>query len=221
LHERICEKLPWRLTDVSQFVFPVLPSPGLNSYPSNGALMRHLLLHAAGSMAFQCLRLLQLHDMALLAMRMSDSDWNEITGSSPTMPAWWVFPPLALLSRYYELRVPERVLAAASDNCTYFLRMLAKRRPLTDVSYSYPWVKAFPGIEWSQSIRELLEYASSRVRPGSAHMAQREYVAKTQTWAKHGQWAQLSQRRRILKWIGSRPARPVTMFAVTAALAQD
>ena len=81
LHERICERLPWHLTDVSEFVFPVQPQPGLNAYPSNGALMRHLLLHAAGAMAFQGLRILQLHDIALLAARMSDADWKEITGA--------------------------------------------------------------------------------------------------------------------------------------------
>src|ERR1700722_1621186 len=31
LHERICEKLPWRMTDASEFMFPVEPRPGLNA----------------------------------------------------------------------------------------------------------------------------------------------------------------------------------------------
>ncbi len=113
LHERICEKLPWYLTDVSESIFPPQPAPGLNGYPSNASLMRHLLLHAAGSMAFQALRILQLHDIALLAGRMSEADWKEI---DPVELAharmWWAFPPLELTSRYYEPRVPERVLAA-------------------------------------------------------------------------------------------------------------
>jgi hypothetical protein len=58
LHERICEKLPWRITDVTDCVFPAQARPGMNAYPSTASLMIHLLLHAAGSMAFQSLRLL-------------------------------------------------------------------------------------------------------------------------------------------------------------------
>lgn len=221
LHERICEKLPLRLTDASEFIFPPQPRPGLNAYPSNASLMRHLLLHAAGSMAFQSLRILQLHDIALLAARMSESDWNEIAAaSSRGVRMWWAFPPLELMSRYYESRVPMRVLAALHHDCSYFLRALATRKSLVDVSYSYLWVKAFPGIEWSQTIPELLAFAASRVRPEAKHMAQRERIAKTEAWAKQGQWSSMSQGRRILRWVTSRPTRPVTMHAVRAALAQ-
>jgi hypothetical protein len=218
LHERIGEKLPWRLTDASEFIFPLQPRPGLNGYPSNGALMRHLLLHAAGSMAFQGLRILQLHDIALLSTRMSESDWNEIaTSSSPRN--WWAFPPLELMSRYYPSRVPRRILAALSDECSYFLRVLAARKSLIDVSYSYLWVSAFPGIEWSQSIPECLAYAASRVHPNSRHMAQREHVATTQAWAKQGEWSRLSQGRRIFRWLASRQTRPTVMYAISAAFA--
>jgi hypothetical protein len=221
LHERICEKLPWCLTDVSEFIFPVQPHPGLNGYPSNGALMRHLLLHAAGCMAFQSLRILQLHDIALLSARMSESDWNEITASaSPDERMWWAFPPLEMVSRYYPSRVPRRVLAALSDDCSFVLRALAARKSLVEVSYSYLWVKAFPGIAWSQSILEMWRYVASRAHPGAEHMAHRERVAKTEAWAKQNQWSHLSQSRRILRWISSRQTRPVTMFAVAAALAQ-
>jgi hypothetical protein len=221
LHERICEKLPWRMTDESEFIYPLQPCPGLNAYPSNGSLMRHLLLHAAGSMAFQGLRILQLHDIALMATRMSESDWNEIvTSNSRGVRLWWAFPPLELMSRYYESEVPARVLAALRDDCSYFLRALAIRKSLIDVSYSYLWVKAFPGIEWSQTIPELLAYAASRVRPSAKHMAQRRHVATTQTWAKEGEWSSLSQGGRILRWLTSRQTRPTTMHAISAAFAK-
>jgi hypothetical protein len=221
LHERICEKLPWRMTDESEFIYPLHPRPGLNAYPSNGSLMRHLLLHAAGAMAFQGLRILQLHDIALLAARMSESDWNEIvTPNSRGVRSWWAFPPLELMSRYYESRVPARVLAALHDDCSYFLRALTMRKSLIDVSYSYLWIKAFPGIEWSQSIPELLAYAASRVRPNAGHMAQRRHVATTQTWAKQRTWSSMSQGRRILRWLISRQTRPTTMHAISAAFTQ-
>jgi len=221
LHERICEKLPWRMTDASEFMFPVEPRPGLNAYPSNGSLMRHLLLHAAGSMAFQGLRILQLHDIALLATRMSESDWSEIVSpSSRGVRLWWAFPPLELVSRYYGSKVPARVLAALRDDCSFFLRALAIRKSLIDVSYSCLWVKAFPGIEWSQTLPELLAFAASRVRPEAQQLAQRERLAKTEVWAKQGQWSSMSQGRRILRWVTSRQTRPVTMHVVRAALAQ-
>ena len=220
LHERICERLPWRLTDASEFIFPLQPHPGLNGYPSKGSLMRHLLLHAAGSMAFQGLRILQLHDIALLCTRMSESDWNEIAASgSLDARMWWAFPPLELMSRYYPARVPRRILAALRDDCSYFLRALAARKSLVEVSYSYLWVSAFPGIEWSQSIPECLAYAASRVRPNAKHMAQRKYVETTQAWAKQGEWSSMSQGRRILRWLASRQTRPTVMHAISAAFA--
>jgi len=221
LHERICEKLPWRLTDASEFIFPRQPRPGLNGYPSTASLMRHLLLHAAGSMAFQGLRILQLHDIALLAARMDESDWKEIIAPrSRGERMWWAFPPLQLMTRYYESRVPARVLGSLRDDCAYLLRAVATRKSLIDVSYSYPWIKAFPGIEWSQTIPELLAYAASRVLPEARHIAHRERLAKTEAWAKQSQWSRMSQGRRILSWMTSRQTRPVTMHAVRAALAQ-
>jgi hypothetical protein len=222
LHERICEKLPRHLTDVSGFVFPAEPRAGLNSYPSNGALMRHLLLHAAGSMAFQGLRILQLHDIALLAARMKEADWNELTvAKSLHSRMWWAFPPLEMVSRYYRSSVPGNVLDALRVDCSHLLRALGgRRRSLTDVSYSYLWVKAFPGIEWSRSIAEMLGYAVSRVRPDMGLTASRKQLAASQTWAKRSDWPSMSQGRRIVRWLTSRQARPVTMHAIIAAFAQ-
>jgi hypothetical protein len=220
LHHRICEKLPLYLTDVSETIFPRRPTAGLNRYPSNAALMHHLLLHAAGSMAFQSLRILQLHDIALLAGRMGDSDWKEITESSPLHARmWWAYPPLELTLRYYEAAVPTRVLAAMKDDCHFVLRALGAKKSLVDVSYSYLWVKAFPGIEWSQSIGEFLGFAASRVRPDAKHLARREQLASSQVWAKQAEWSRMSQARRMLRWLTSRQTRPATMHAITAAFA--
>jgi hypothetical protein len=220
LHERICEKLPWYLTDVSESVFPPRPIAGLNGYPSNAALMRHLLLHAAGSMAFQSLRILQLHDIALLAGRMSDADWKEFTGSSTAHARpWWAYPPLQLTSRYYQIVMPAGVLAVLKDDCRFTLRAFGAKKSLVDVSYSYLWVKAFPGIEWSQSIGELLRFAASRVRPNEMHLAKRKELVVSQTWARQAEWSSLSQRSRMLRWLTSRQTRPATMHVIEAAFA--
>jgi hypothetical protein len=133
---------------------------------------------------------------------------------------WWAFPPLQLVARYYDSRVPARVLAALREDCPFLLRSLATRKSLIEVSYSYLWIKAFPGIEWSQTIPELLAFAASRVRPEAKHVAHREHVAQTEVWAKQAQWSSMSQGRRILRWVTSRQTRPVTMHVVRAALAQ-
>jgi hypothetical protein len=222
LHERICERLPLRITDISEHMFPPQPLPGLNAYPSKASLMIHLLLHAAGCMATQSLRLLHLHDLAQLSSRMSEEDWDAVleAGELGERP-WWAFPPLNLTSRYFPSKIPVPVLIALADDCPYLLKRAARHCILYDVSYSHLWVDAFPGMEWSQSLREVLGYVASRVRPSAKHIAFRAHSVKSEAWAKRGQWSQLTQGRRILQWITSRPTRPVTMYAVRAALAQS
>jgi hypothetical protein len=221
LHTRICEKLPWRITDASELIFPRQPQPGLNPYPSKASLMLHLLLHAAGSMTTRALRLLHLHDLARLSSLMTELDWQELLAqNSRDLRLWWAFPPLKLVSRYYPAAIPVRVLTALAGECPLLLKSIATSRVLYDVSYSYPWVNAFPGIEWSQSLGEMLEYAASRVKPDAGHVASREHNVKTQAWALQSSWERLSQGRRMVRWITSRPTRAPTMHAVRAALAQ-
>jgi hypothetical protein len=221
LHERICEKLPLRITDVSEHVFPAQPQPGLNAYPSKASLMIHLLLHAAGSMAFQSLRLLHLHDLARLSSQMTEEDWDAVLrGGEGGDPPWWAFPPLKLASRYFVFKIPAGVLSALAEECPYLLERTSRHRTLCDVSYSHLWVDAFPGMEWSHSMREVLGYIASRVRPRANHIAFRAHTAKSQTWAIGSRWTGLSQSRRILQWVTSRPTRPVTMHAIRAALAR-
>jgi hypothetical protein len=222
LHERISERLPLRITDISEHVFPPQPQPGLNAYPSKASLMIHLLLHAAGAMAFQSLRLLHLHDLARLSSHMTQEDWEAVlkAGERGERP-WWAFPPLNLTSRYFPSKIPAEVLGALADDCSYLLKRSARHRTLCDVSYSHLWVDAFPGMAWSQSLREVLGYVASRVRPSANHIASRAHTAKAEAWANRGQWSRLSQGRRILQWITSRPTRPVTMHAVRAAFAQS
>ena len=221
LHERICERLPLRITDITNSVFPPRARPGLNGYASSAALMAHLLLHAAGSMTDQGLRLLHLHDLALLTRHMTEADWDELLAQRSTERGlWWALPPLELMLRYYLLPIPARVHRALESDCPWLLRRSGGRRTLSEVSYSHLWVDAFPGIEWSQSIRDLLSYARSRVRPDAQHLAFRKMVVATQGWAAGDQWASLSQARRIWRWMTARQARPATMHVLRAVLKQ-
>jgi hypothetical protein len=222
LHWQICEKLPMRMTDISDLVFPTRPHPGLNAYPSHAALMLHLIQHAAGAMVVRTLRMLQLHDLALLAERMSGEDWKEVLrqGTGACGP-WWALPPLRLVTRYYPGAIPSDVLAALARGCPSSLRRVTERQSLTDVSLSSIWVQALPGIEWSQSMVERLKYIAGRVWPSAETLTARKGDADSGAWATQSQWDHLPQRARIMRWIISRPTRPGTMYVMRAALAQS
>jgi hypothetical protein len=125
-----------------------------------------------------------------------------------------------MTARYYVAAVPANILAALSNHCHRTLRHISRHRSLSDVSFSYPWIEAFPGIGWSRSIAEVMEYAASRIRPGKEMLRLREVMLETQVAIAGSQWGRLSQGQRMLRWMMSRQARADTMYAVRAALAQ-
>jgi hypothetical protein len=181
--------------------------------------MLHLVLHAAGSMTNKTLRQLQLHDIALVSAQMTPSDWESMFAArSAEQKLWWAFPPLKLAARYYPMAIAVPILARFARECPMLLRNVASRRQIYDVSYSYLWVDAFPGIEWSQSVPKAAAYAANRLWPRANMIASRRALADNQIWAQQGEWAKLSQMRRMIRWLSSSPARPVTMHAVAAAL---
>jgi hypothetical protein len=220
LHTRIRELLPLRAVDVTEQILAPELQPGLNDYPSKAALMTHLLLHASGAMVFRALRLVNVHDIALLAARMTDADWNEflISGKAGDRPLWWAFPPLSLSARYYR-SIPDHILASVGAECSWILQWAYRHRRLTDVSFSYLWISAFPGIEWASSIREMLAYAGRRLVPTTEVRAQREVVATHLPCAAEDPWTRLSQGRRIVRWLSARQVRAETLRPVRMALA--
>ena len=182
--------------------------------------MTHLLLHTAGEMAMKSARLVQLHDLALVGRQMTGADWDELVQGCSAAGALVGTAALRLTLRYYALSVPTRALRALESDCPWVLRRNARRSILSEVSFSHLWVDAFPGIEWSRSIREMLSYAASRVRPSAEQLAARAASVVTQDWAADSQWSTLSQGRRIARWLASRPVRPVTMHVLRATLAR-
>ena len=228
LHSYIGEDLPQRTVDVTSRISPRAPRAGLNAYPSTAALMTHLVLHAAGAISCRAVRLVHLNDIARLSERMTGADWDELLsqGSVSNQPAWWAFPPLALTARYYAC-IPENVLAAAAERCQWVLKSVSRRRVLSDVSHSHIWISAFPGAVWSRSLPEMLAYAARRVLPSAAYRSLRPVMAVAQVDANQAKlgapgkaWTDLSQGRRILRWLTSRAPRPETLGPVRGALAQ-
>jgi hypothetical protein len=220
LHYRIAEQLPLRAVDISEIVFPVQLHPGLNTYASKAALLIHLLLHAAGALTCRALRLLQLHDIGRLARSMTDAEWDQVFHAGECTAdgsLWWAFPPLLLATRYCR-GVPDRVLARAASHCHWLLKWVYRDKTLSSASLSYLWISAFPGIEWARSPRQMLQYAATRIVPSAETVQLRTTLAGIQPLLSGGSWANLSQGRRVLRWLMSRQARHETLQPVSAAL---
>jgi hypothetical protein len=219
LHTRLSECLPVRSFDVTATVFPRDAHPGLNDYPSLASLMSHLLMHAAGNMAGQGLRLLHLHDIALLCTRMTEMDWEELFRPDGNTK-WWAFPPLALTARYY-ITVPDNALRSAARICPGSLRRACRHQTLSDVSLSHLWVDALPGIAWAVSTRERAEYLRRRVFPNRENIKIREVSLRSTGARTKNDWRAVSQSRRLLRWVTSRPAKGATLSAIHAAFASS
>jgi hypothetical protein len=217
LHERIMESLPVYPADITQHVFPQRARPGLlTSYPSAAALMGHLLLHAAGGVADRSVRLVQLHDIALLARRLTAPDWDRILSWHP----WWAFPPLMLAERYYGALAASDIKLRLRECCPFVLRRVSSRQLLSDVSLSRLWVDAFPGLAWARSTREVVSYVSRRVVPDARLQVDRVLHLQSMPVLAEDNWAALTQGRRILRFLAAPTPRPLPLHNVRAALAQ-
>lgn len=215
LHTRIQERLPITAVDITVRIYPDAPHPGINPYPTNGALMSHLLLHAAGNICGRSVRLLHLNDISLLATRMVASDWEVLWASGSP---WWALPPLRLVSRYYRHAVPLFVLARLERECPRWLRTISRRRTLTQLSCSALWLQALPGIEWARSLHEVGRCVHNRFRPSDENIRERADMVRTQLWLKGQDWVTLSHARRILTRLTRPVPRMDTLYVVRAAL---
>ncbi|HEY1889905.1 MAG TPA: nucleotidyltransferase family protein [Steroidobacteraceae bacterium] len=221
LHHRISERLPLTPTDLTDIVFPPHAQPGINAYPRAAALMAHVLAHAAGTMTHRGLRLIQLCDISRLARHMSDADWEDLVRlHGANRRFWWAAPALMLTARYFPRAIPRGVLTDLERGCPWVLRQTARRRKLTDFSYSHLYIDPIPGIIWTRSPAQALRYVRSRVFPSRRQRAQMEVLSKTGPWSAEPQWHRQSQTRRVLQWLCSRPTRTETLQPVRAALSR-
>jgi hypothetical protein len=182
----------------------------------------HLLLHAAGNMRARALRLIQLHDIALLAARFAPGDWEELLAMRQDgRTLWWALAPLILTTRYYPAAIPPSLIGRLGVECPWLLGKLARHQRLADVSWSNIRIEAFPGVEWSQTPREALAFMSSRIWPSrEARLELREGAAQIPD-SSTVPWYGISHAARILRWVLSRPPRVQTLLSVRAALAQE
>jgi hypothetical protein len=218
VHVAIAERLPLSEVDITrELQFHGAPS-GLHVYGSIESTMLHQLLHAAGNMSVRWLRLLQLHDIAVIARRMNDGDWTRLLAcAGPIRQLWWAYPPLKLTARYFPDAVPAEILAALAKPCPWMLRRRADQYSLADVSCSSLWAAAAPAAAWAPSLNELCRYLWRRVRPTREELESVNNFARAQTWATQDSWYAASQWRRVLRWLTSRPPRPQILLAVRLA----
>lgn len=218
LHTRIAERLPVAVADITRQEFPADAVAGLNGYPSEGALMRHLLLHAANNIRTRALRFIQLYDIALLSSRFGRQQWQELTEcEGGTAGLWWAYAPLMITARYFPSRVPDSVLAAAATRCPWLLKKLSRRHTLTEVSWSKLRFQAFPGAEWCRTPAQILRFAAERAFPGhTGGAAPNLYVSRPYFSA--SRWHTLSRFDRALRWAFSSPTRVQSMYPIRVAL---
>ena len=216
LHTHIRERLPVFVVDISEWVRPRAPKPGLNAYPSSSGLLAHLLLHAAGNVCGRSLRLIHLHDIALLARGMRPTEWEFLTNDDA---CWWALPPLRILARYYPDTIPDAVLIALARDCPFWLRRVSRRQTLTQASSSELWLHAFPGLEWSRNARDAARFLAGRIRPSIEKKRERADMTRTQLWLHDGDWVRATQRKRILTWLTRKVPRMDIMYVVRMALA--
>lgn len=221
LHTHIHERLPVATVDLTRRISPVMPRPGLHAYPSHGALMNHLLLHAAGNICSRSLRLIHLNDIALLAARMHLGDWETLWADDGAGPPWWALPPLRMVRRYYPLAVPPCVMTRLERACPLMLRDASRHWTLTDVSCSALWLQALPGVEWSRSLVDVGRCVGRRLRPDRDTLQERADLVRSQVWLQGpGQsWVTQSQWRRFFVRLTRPVPRMDTMYVVRETLA--
>lgn len=217
MHTRISEPLPASVVDITSALHPPRAS-GLVDYPTTGALALHLVIHAAGNMRARALRFIQLCDLARLAPRMSEADWQLVLRDASGTPRWWIAPPLLLTARYFAGAIPAAVLDAARASCPRRLRRAIDRNELYDFSWSRIDIPALPGSEWARTPLEWLRLARSRVLPDRRALDDLAAARAAMPWMSHDHWYEVSHLRRIVRWTLSRPPRIQTLSSVRAAL---
>jgi hypothetical protein len=215
VHTRIAERLPATEVEITSRLWPSDVAPGINAYASQSALFRHVALHCAGDMRGSVLRLIQLRDVGLLAMRLAPGDWNELVHDTT---CWWLYPVLRMSERYFPRSIPARIFESSRRQCPPWLRWASDRSVLTDVSWSNLRIEALPGIEWSRTPLEVARYVRRRILPDRAVFTELDHWEKEMPQLRAFPLYGQRHLTRILRWVFARPPRVETISSVVAAL---
>lgn len=127
-------------------------------------LLHHLCIHTSSNLIWRRMRMLNLHDIALVARQVDSVGWQRIVDyAQARREARMIYPALALTRRYYPI-VPESVLAtlragvparllAHLDQCDLGHVSFCNRQPRT-FGESMRWFR--PGWEQANAVRHAL-----------------------------------------------------------------
>lgn len=217
LHEAVREPLPFHEVDITAGLLAPTAQPGLQTYTGPAALMRHLLMHAAGNLCNRSVRLIQLHDIAMLSTRLDAADWDEaLAPASDGRAAWWAVAPLALTQRLFPGHLPP-IAAAALAACPPWLRRASAGCRVADMSLSRLGIPMLPGIEWARGPADALGLAWQRLHPAeqalNAQTVQRQHSLASSPWTRRPRW------RKGLSFLLGTPPRAQTLYSLHRALA--
>ncbi len=219
LHTRVYEALPIREVDITSPTFPADAHDGINAYPSNAALMRHLLLHTANNLRTGSLRFIQLHDIAGVAARLDARHWETLLQlDADSRGPWWALPPLRMAARHFPGAIPASVIAQVERASRPLLRWSSRGGSLVDASFSAARIRALPGLSWSASVAEASRLIVERLIPGQDGQAISHHKA-TEAAFSGSSWTHASQAMKIVRWALRRPLSPAATYSIRQALA--
>jgi hypothetical protein len=219
VHGHVSEPLPIEPVDITAAIWPQTRSPGNNGYSRIAALFQHLCLHAATNMRANAARFVQIYEIAMLARRMQNSDWRDLRLEDASLGKfWWMYPAMALASRYVPESIPRQLLAELCRACPARLSERYDDVAIWEVSWSNLRIAALPGHEWSRSFAEVLRLVRSRVLPKRDELAELSLAARSEPRIMQVRWYGASHVERIARWVLSRPPRVQTIVAIRDAL---
>lgn len=224
LHPAVEEPLPLQEVDITASLFPAEARAGINPYASPAALLRHLLLHTTGNLCHRSVRLIQLHDIAVLGATLDAGAWREaLAPASDGRPAWWAVPPLMLARRLFPGQLPEAVLdetmAPALEACPRALLRRVAGRDLVEWSPSHLYQPLLPGFEWANSASEAAAYAWRRLVPPPEERAANRLAAVQEHLYASSAWARKPRWLKALGFLLGSPPRVQTIYNLHRALA--
>ena len=205
LHTRLFDNVPREEIDLTpMFTRCCQCTPAERPTPAD--VLVHALLHATAHMMKRSLRFVTVHDLALLARRLTELEWNDVRDKLLRFGgAWWAYPPLRLMARYFSDVLPTTFQDWLSQSTTASLRRSVPRMTIADVSYCNLRPQYLDQLMlWSRTPRESLMYVVERLS-GTGRMGWQ--TSHKWTTATHVFAPTKSAYRRLARWFSPRAYR--------------
>jgi hypothetical protein len=106
--------------------------------PPPSGLLHHLCAHATSDWLIRRGKLMEIGDVAMVASRMTPTEWDEFIASIPSRGARFVYPALAIAGRYAPGSIPQPILTTLRARVAPQLRAWCAAVTLAEASESNP-----------------------------------------------------------------------------------